>query len=329
MATRHILYFEPLIPEFKQVLEENVPDGYKMWYWAEMSPKEQEDKLLQTDYFLVGGKAITADLIQKAVKLRHIQKTGAGYNKIDVKTADKLNIPVAALPGANGFAVAEHAVMMALALLRRLLEVDAETKAGNFPHYKYRPSSYEMYGKTVGFLGFGNIGRAASVRFKAFGTNIVYYDPFRATEQVERELQAAYLSKEEVLAKADIVSLHMPYTEENKNYIGKAELALMKKGAFLINVSRGGLVDEDALYEAMMSGHIAGIGIDNWTNEPCPASNPLFSLPNVIATPHVAGGTLDTYRRQVKGALDNILLAENNGTPKFTVGRVTTIRSIT
>ena len=326
MATRNIMYFvEPLLPAFKKVLEESVPNGFKMWYWTDMSPEEQEDKLSQSDYFLVGGINITADLIQKARKLRHIQRTGAGYNVVDVEAADKLSIPVSTLPGANGFAVAEHAVMMSLVLLRRLLEVDGETKSGSFPHQKYRETSYEMYGKTVGLLGFGVIGKAASVRFKSFGTNIIYYDPFRAPEQTEQELQASYLSKEEVLAKADIVSLHIPYTKENKNYIGKAELALMKKTAFLINVSRGGLIDESALYDALVSGQIASAGIDNWAVEPC-ASSPLFSLCNVITTPHVAGGTLDTWQRQVKWMFENILLAENSGNPKFTVGKAASIR---
>lgn len=325
--TRNIMYFAEPVPEYKQVLEECVPEGFQIWHWFEMDEAERQSKLPLADYFLVFTPTVTGDIIGKAERVRLIQRTGIGVNNVDVAKADTLGIPVANLPSGNGIAVAEHAILLPLALQRRLIEVNADTKAGNWPLWKYRTTSYEMDGKIHGFLGFGNIGKATAARSKAFGTKIIYNDLFRASPAAEKDLGAIYLSKDEVLARADIVSLHIPYTAENKNYIGAHELSLMKKNAFLINVSRGGLVDEAALYEALINGSIAGAGIDTWADEPCPGSSLLFTLPNVIATAHVAAGTLDTFRKQVQGSLENIVLAESTGNPQFIMGMARKIRA--
>ena len=327
MTSRSILYFEKVIPEYKQVLEENVPAGFTMLYWNEMNSSEQESALQTAEYFLIVGEFVTADMIAKAKNLRLIQRTGVGYNNVDVAAADQHGVSVAILPGGNGIAVAEHALLLILALQRHLIEVNADTKAGQWPLWKYRTTSYELDGKTHGFLGFGFIGRATAARSKAFGTRIVYNDLFRPSEAVEQELGAVYMSKEDVLKNSDIVSIHIPLTAENKNYIGAAELALMRKNALLINVSRGGLVDEAALFDALQSGQLFGAGIDTFEKEPCPADNPLFTLPNVIATSHVAAGTLDTFKKQAAGSFDNIVLAEQTGSPDFTVGNIKTIRA--
>ena len=322
----NIIYFAEPAVEYKQVLEMSIPEDYQVWHWYEMSEDEQKSKLPLAEYFLIFTSTVNGEIIAKAERLRLIQRTGIGVNNVDVAMADSLDIPVANLPSGNAIAVAEHAMLLPLALQRRLIELNADTKAGNWPLWKYRTTSYEMDGKTHGFLGFGNIGKATAARSRAFGTRIIYNDLCRAPEAIEHELGASYMSKEEVLAKADIVSLHIPFTAENKSYIGKRELSLMKKNAFLINVSRGGLVDEHALFEALVTGKIAGAGIDTWETEPCPATNQLFMLPNVIATAHVAAGTLDTFRKQVRGSLENIVLAEKTGCPRFIVGRAKKIR---
>lgn len=324
---RTILYTDQVTEDIQRLMEECLPEDFKLLFWMQMDKKQREKALPLVDYLLVGGEEITADWIQKSKRLRHIQRTGVGVNNIDIKTADLEHITVSNQPGINKNAVADHAVLLTMALMRNLVNIDSDMKAGQYPNRKYRMQSFEMEGKTVGLMGFGAIGRAAASRFRAFGMKVLYYDPYRAASEVEAEFQTDYCTKNDVLRQADVVSLHIPYTEENKNYIGKEELAMMKESAFLINVSRGGLVDEDALYEALKNGQIAGAGIDTWKTEPCTES-PLFLLENVIATPHVAGGTRDTFRNQIISAYANIRMAEQQGMPKYTVGETKNCRFI-
>jgi phosphoglycerate dehydrogenase-like enzyme len=181
---------------------------------------------------------------------------------------------------------------------------------------------YEMEGKTHGFIGFGNIGREAAKRSKVFGTNIIYYDKFRASKEHEEQLGASYLSLEEVLKQSDIISLHIPLIEETKGLIGEKELSLMKNSAVIVNVSRGGTIQEKALYEALKSGIIAGATVDVCESEPTNPDNPLLKLDNVIASPHIGAGTRDTLNRVLDIAFTNIKNVDDGQTPKFVVNDI-------
>lgn len=322
MAKTSVLYFDPVSPEYKQIIENEKPKNFDVWYWHELNETEKAVKLESANYFLVMAAKIKDEMISSAKHLKHIQRTGVGYENIDVKAADRNGITVSKLPDVNGIAVAEHTVLLALAILRRLVDVNADTKAGNWPIWKYRPTSFELDGKTHGVLGFGYIGRETARRSKAFGTKIIYYDLVRASKEVEMELNAEYMTKDEVIANSDILSVHVPLTKDSVDYINSNELNKMKRNAILINVARGGVVNEAALYDALKNGTIAGAGIDTWVDEPCPGTNPLLGLQNVIATAHVAAGTIDTYAKQIRGSFDNILLAEATGKPNNCVGSI-------
>lgn len=327
MARRSVLYFDKAPGEYRNVIERHVPEGFEVWYWEEMSAPEQMEKLAVADYLLVVSKKLDASLLSMAKQARYIQRTGAGVTNIDVETATKLGLPVCVLPGGNSTAVAELTILMILALYRKLPLIDRAMRDGKWPNWEFRPHSYEMAGKTHGLIGFGHIGRETARRSRAFGTRILYYDPYRAPAEVERELEAEYLPLEGVLKEADILSIHVPLVPATRGMIGLAELKTMKPNALLINVARGGVVKEEDLYTALKEGIIAGAGIDTWESEPTPADHPLLSLDNVIATPHIAAGTIDTFERVIRLAFRNIRKAESDHRPEYVVNGLEKVRN--
>jgi phosphoglycerate dehydrogenase-like enzyme len=322
VAARNILYFDKIFPAMKEVLEQHKPEGFKLMYWDELGTPAQEEALTQADYLLVATKKLGSPLLSKAQKTRYIQKTGIGVDNIDLEAANQLGLPVANTPGGNATGVAELTILLTLALYRKLPLINQMTKSGQWLMWELRPSSFEMEGKTHGFIGFGNIGREAARRSLAFGTTIIYYDKFRCSPEVEAQLGATYCSLEEVLRQADIISLHLPLLPETSGLIGREQLKLMKASAILVNVARGGIVDEQALYDALVQGHIAGAAIDAWESEPTDPNNPLLKLEQVIASPHIGAGTRDTLNRVLQLAFGNILHVEQGNVPKYTVGDV-------
>jgi phosphoglycerate dehydrogenase-like enzyme len=314
LTAKKIIYFDQVFGDFKNILLEHKPEGFDLLFWDEMNNEEKEELLPIADYLLVATKKIDDSIISKAKKAKLIQKTGIGVDNIDIESTKVNGIPVSNTPG-----VAELTILLILSLYRNLPYVNRETKAGKWLMWEVRPTSFELEGKIHGFIGFGMIGREAAKRSKAFGTNIVYYDEFRASTEHEEALGATYLSLEEVLQKSDVISLHLPLLPDTKGLIGERELSMMKESAILINVSRGGIVKEDALYGALKEGVIAGAGVDVWESEPTDPANPLLTLENVIASPHIGAGTRDTLNRVLKIAFDNIVKVDNGENPDYVV----------
>ncbi|MFD2924895.1 2-hydroxyacid dehydrogenase [Halobacillus naozhouensis] len=321
MQNKKIIYFDKVFDQFKQILHENKPEGFDLQFWTEMG-EERKSSLEQAEYLLVATEKLDEDILSRAKQARFIQKTGIGVDNINLEAAEKYQLPVANTPGANAAGVAELTILMILSLYRKLPLLNQETKSGKWLMWKLRPSSFEMEGKTHGFIGFGNIGRETARRSRALGTNVVYYDKFQAPAETERELDAAYLPLEEVLKTSDIISLHIPFVPETKRLIGARELQLMKSNTVLINVSRGGIVDEKALAEALNNEVIAGAGIDVWETEPPELAHPLLKLENVIATPHIGAGTRDTLNRVLRMAFENIKRVDEGNAPNFVVNGV-------
>ncbi|UTR11934.1 2-hydroxyacid dehydrogenase [Evansella sp. LMS18] len=326
MSKSKIVYFDSVFDEFKDIFYRNAPASSEVVFWDELSEDGREAVLPEAEYLMVATKDIPESLLQRAENARFIQKTGIGVDNIDLGAADKLELPVSNTPGGNASGVAELSIMFILSLYRKLPLINQETKAGSWPMWKYRSQSFEMGGKTHGFIGFGNIGQETARRSQAFGTNIVYYDVNRLASEAEEELGARYLELDQLLREADILSLHLPLIPATKGLISERELKLMKKSAVLINVSRGGVVHEGDLAEALKNGQIAGAGIDVWENEPPSPDNPLLKLENVIATPHIGAGTRDTLSRVLKIAFDNIAKAERGENPDFVVNSIKQLR---
>lgn len=256
-------------------------DDPKVKLWAE-----------EADGVMVRMTPIRAADLARAKKVKVICKQGVGFDSIDIQAAAKHGIPVLRTPGVNSEAVAEMAMALALSATRRVTELDGMLRAGAKIE---RPNilGVEMWRKTVGVIGLGNIGSRVARKWQgAFDARILFYDPYVKQAPYEKILKL-----EELLKASDLVSIHVPLTDETRNMIGAPQLALMKKTAVLVNTSRGGLVDEAALYDALRHGRLFAAGLDVWDVEPPPKDSPLLSLPNVVGTPHAAGGTFDTQER--------------------------------
>ena len=243
-----------------------------------------------------------ADL-EKGTKLRLVHKMGAGVNTIDVDAATRLGIAVANMPGANAPSVAEGTVLLMLAALRRLPELDRLTREGK--GWPSDPSLGETVrdigGCTVGLIGYGNIAKSVERIVLAMGT-----EPSRVLHTSTRDDgHPGWRSLPDLLGASDVVSLHLPLTDKTAGMLDRAALALMKPDAVLVNTSRGGVIDEEALIEALRTGGLAAAGLDVFAVEPVAPDNPLLGLDNVVLTPHVTWYTADTMRRYLAEAVDN------------------------
>ena len=245
-------------------------------------------------------KPCTAAMIAAAPRLRLIQKIGGGVNTIDLDAAKARGIPVCNLPGTNARAVAELALSLMLAVVRRIPRFDAGMRHRVWSDPALQDGIGELGGRTVGLVGYGAIPRLLAPVLEALGCRILY-----TARNPVADARGEYRPLDALLAEADIVSLHIPQTAETTGLINAAALARMKPGAILINTARGGLVDQLALAEALRSGHLAGAGLDVFAAEPPDFADPLFTLPNVVATPHIAWLTTGTFDRSFAIAADN------------------------
>ena len=267
------------------------------------------------DGLMVRGKKITAEDMARAKKLRVISKQGVGLDNIDLEAAKAHGIAVCRTPGVNSEAVAEMALSLGLSVVRRVTEFDRMTRAaGKVQRANYL--GYESWQKTVGIVGMGNIGTLVARKWRgAFDAKIIGYDPYVPASRWSELPHQRAASLEEMLPQVDILSLHLPLTPESRNMIDAARLALMKPGAIVVNTSRGGIVNEAALYQAISSGKLFGAGFDVFEVEPPTSDHPLMSLPTFVGTPHAAAGTIETQARSSMLAASQLLEALAGGQP--------------
>lgn len=251
---------------------------------------------------------LTEPIIQAAEKCRIISRHGVGLDTIDVEAATRAGIPVAYTPGANANAVAEHTISLILDVMKHNCLLSHKLMKEHDYACRLQVNNMELNGKVLGIVGLGNIGRrVAQIASWGFGAQIIGYGP-RTTQQHFAQLQVnGRLAKglDDLLANSDIVSLHLPGTEPN--LINRRTLAAMKRGSILINTARGCLVNEDDLYQALVDGHLSGAGLDVMASEPPEPDNPLFSLDNVVITPHTAALTIEGKRKMAVGAAEQIV----------------------
>ena len=264
-----------------------------------------------------------AELMEAAAPCLLIQQPSVGYQHIDVDAAARAGIPVANVAGANSIGVAEHTIMCALMLLKKLMMQHEKTKAGEWAQDEMATHGvFELYGKTLGIIGMGRIGQEVARRAKAFGCGMVYYDINELSPEKEAEYGVQSRTLDALLAEADVVTLHAPLTPETEGMLGAERLAMMKPGAVLVNVARGGLVDEQALADALSEGRLAGAAIDVFSVEPVSADNPLLGAPNTILTPHTAGATNESRLRIIGVAMDNVAGVLEGTVPQFILNGV-------
>jgi D-3-phosphoglycerate dehydrogenase / 2-oxoglutarate reductase len=256
------------------------------------------------DAIICGDDAFTKQVLQKCLpKLRVLSKYGIGVDKIDIPAATELKIPVTFCPGVNHVTVAEHTFGLLLSLTRLIPPQDALIKKGEWK----RSTGRELAGKTMGILGLGRIGKEVAKRAKAFDMNVCAFDlywddAFAKQHGVERKPTG-----EDVLRASEVVSLHMNLTDENKEWVNGSRLSTMKRGAYLINCARGGLVHQGDIAAALKSGQLGGYGADVVEPEPIEKTNPLLGAPNVVLTPHTGSRTYESVERQALMAAENMI----------------------
>jgi D-3-phosphoglycerate dehydrogenase / 2-oxoglutarate reductase len=266
----------------------------------------------EIDAMICGDDAITRAVLEKAGKrLRVISKYGIGVDKIDVKSATEFGIPVLFTPGVNHTTVAEHAFMLLLALEKNFVAAIDATRNGEWK----RKTGHEVFGKTIGIVGLGRIGKEVAIRARAFGMEPLGFDVYwdEAFAQLHGVRRAASL--DEIYTQSDYISLHTNLTPETRDMINSASIAKMKPGVILLNCARGEIVHTADIVEALRSNRIAGYGTDVLDVEPPPADHPLLKLPNCIVTPHVGSRTYESVVRQATTSVKNLILAMNGEKP--------------
>jgi len=302
------------------IARELVPPGMELIVVDPAKP-EFYDKAADAEYYLGSPRTgIGNEFFRSAPKLKLVQLTSAGYDRVDIEAARKAGAAVSNNGGANSVAVSEHAVMLMLAVYKKLVYHHNNVVTGKWRTTDFLANrTYELEGKRLGIVGLGNIGKKVARRVRGFDMDVRYFDVLRLTEDQEDALGVRFTLFTELLRTSDIVTLHVPLTDRTRKMISTRELGTMKRDAILINTCRGPVVDEDALHAALTAGTIAGAGLDVMVEEPPAAKHPLFSLPNVTLTPHSAGPTWDNWTKAYRNGFDNIMRVEDGRSPLWVV----------
>lgn len=273
-------------------------------------PKAMLPELLDAEGLIIRIGSIDRETMLAAKNLKVIGRPGVGVDDVDVEAATELGIPVVIAPGANTRSVAEHAFAFMFAAAKDMIRSDKELRKGNF-NIRSSYKAFELYGKTLGLVGYGNIGSILAKMSASIGMKVVVYDPFVKPEIIEKEGYQHETDLNAVLKIADVISLHVPLTPKTKHLIGAAEIAVMKSNAILINCSRGGIIDEIALAKALENNQIHTAATDVFSNEPVTADEPLFQYDNIIVSPHMAGQTKEAASGVATMAAEGVIAVMN------------------
>ena len=302
---KKIVVIEPLVAEAYRPLESR-PD-IEVKIVTDGTPERLEEWLGDADAMVVRTAEISEELLAQAKSLRTISRHGVGYDNIPVKYCTSRGIAVTIVGDVNSISVAEHTLFLILAAARAGIQLDQAVRRGAFLE-RSSLLGLEIYGRTLLILGYGRIGKRLAEIVRGIGLRVVVFDPYFDGEpssdvEIAKDLH-------EAIAKADILSLHMPLTPETRNLIGAAELDLLRSGAIVVNAARGGLLDEEALIERIRSGHLHGAGLDTFLREPLPPDSPLLCEPRIVLSPHSAALTVESLgamgRVSVQNAIDGI-----------------------
>ena len=289
-----------------EIIKSAVPDGFELEMLESVSQQELEGKVKEADYLLVSGRLkINRTVLENATNIKMIQRTGVGLDSMDLEYIRNHDIPFYVNKGVNAQSVAEHTILLMLASLRNLVEINENTKRGIWKKQAQGVCTHELCGKTVGLIGMGAIGRKVAGMLKAFGAEVLYNDVSKMKQEDENTLGIKFSTREEIIEKSDIISLHCPLTDDTRHMINDRAVNKMKNGVILINTARGGLIDEAALINGIKNGKIAGAGIDVYEKEPVDNSE-VLNLQNVITTPHIGGVTYDSFYQMMYQAMRNI-----------------------
>ena len=315
------IVFAPKLPTaLVDVMLEMKPAGFDLVVTDPTGP-EFTAACKDAEYFMgFARNPLGPDFYASAKNMKLVQLISAGYNTLDLEAARKAKVPIANNGGANSVAVAEHAVMLMLAVLKKLVYHHNNVAAGTWRAADFASiRTYEVEGKRLGIVGLGNIGKKTARRLRGFECTLVYYDIARLPEHEEDALGVKYVLFDELLKISDVVTLHTPLTALTENMMGEAQFDLMKPTAVLVNTCRGPVVDERALHKALITRRIAGAGLDVMVDEPPSKDNPLLNVQTCTITPHMAGPTWDNWPKTFRNGFDNILRVHAGRPPLWVV----------
>lgn len=304
--TETICLLDMTTPARAEKLRALLPPGFVLTHGTARGDEHMKEIIAGADYAISGQVAVSGDVLRAARKLKLLHKWGVGYDNIDIATAKELGIKVARTTGSNALPVAEFALGLMISALRYIGYGHAELKKGHWSTGSLPGETFMLSGKTVGIIGFGAIGQNVAKLLRGFGCTILYSKRQPLTAEEEAALGVRHASLDAIFAQADVVSLHCPLTPETTNLIGREAFAKMKKTAVLINVARGGVVDESALVTALREREIAGAAMDVYAIEPLPADSDLLTLDNLVVTPHLAAMAADNFAPTVSRMFANI-----------------------
>ena len=320
----HLLYFlEERIPESLRRLVRDYLDrggfAYRECFYSEPQSAISAHLQWANAVLFAPGRYLPDELMASAAHVRLMQLWSSGYDKFNVAGARKYGIPVANNGGANAISVAEHTMLLLLAVARRLPEAHARATTGRWAGNSHGMDMVMLFGKHLSIIGMGNIGRQVARRAQAFGMKVLYYDVRRLDPAEEAVLGATYRPLDDLLREADFLTLHLHLNSSTAGMIGEREIALLRPGCVIVNVSRSQLIDLTALAPALEHGHILGGGFDVFDTEPTTGTEPYLKLPNVVATPHTAGSTIDTYHMAMRNCMENLTKALAGQPPQWVV----------
>ena len=286
------------------------PENFELLFADSYDEDHQIEITQQCDFIMCGSAPVSRRMLAESPNIKFVQKWGIGFDKVDLKAVEDHGLGLCNTAGANRTVVAEHTILLILAVYRHLLEIDARMRKGEWLDIKImlRNNALQLRGKTVGILGFGNIGRAVAQRLKGFETNVIYHDLVRADADTEKELKATRVTLDQLFTESDILTIHAPLDDTTLDIVDAKAISKMKKSAIIINCARGGILNEKALYDAVTEGRLRGGGIDVWEPEPADPQNPLLTLDQVVVTPHAAGSAFDNVGHVSGHCFTNIQL---------------------
>ena len=301
-----VLLIDPIPSPMVERLRPLFPSGVDFAVVPTSSDEDLAEYGASAEILLVIFRKVDARLLSLVPHVRFVQRVGVGYDNLDLGALQAAGVMAAYTPGANAEPVAEHTILLMLALLKRFVAAESAVRQGGWPTLElFQAGLGDLATATIGLVGFGSIGRAVAERLQPFGSRLLYTARQAVDPTIEQRFRIHYASFDDLLASSTIVSLHLPLTQATKGLIGDAELAKMPAGALLINTSRGEVVDEAALRRALVSGKLGGAGLDVLCSER-PGGNPFADLPQVIVTPHMAGGSRAGIQQMVLMALANV-----------------------
>jgi phosphoglycerate dehydrogenase-like enzyme len=301
-------------PEYQAIFREYIPPGFNV-SWKSPSDLSEEDwvnEMRNADFLLTSGTEASEQGLQRAVReakqLKLIQLYTAGYDNIPLATTTELGIPVANIGGAAAIPVSEHALLLMLAVSRRICPNVIALKGGQAVYFQHadRDLYHQLCGKTVGIVGFGHIGRRTAKIVRGFETDVIWYDKAEFSPEIIKEIGARRVDLDELLRTSDIISLHLPLLASTQKTIGWKQFQMMKSSAIVVNTSRGEIIDEEALIRALKEKEIAGAGLDVLEKEPPDPNNPLLEMTNVVVTPHIAAHASEGTRARLELIWRNI-----------------------